>query len=386
MKPHVSYLGAFESDLWSRLLPQAAAEEDFARHAVIALGAVNKAAEASQMLVLGRDSSVCEQSSLRHSRCSTIKKHHEASLQHYGKAIALIQGQFSNPTLDARRIQNALVACTLFCSLETAYGGLEAAFHPLQSGVNLLLDFQEDRSKNGLVSASSGSSIIEPDLLDIFLHFESIIYRVKGKTDKRNAIYRIKEDTAALENIPIELSSLRDSRIYLDLIHRRLQESPLRRLRPQEPELYFPVDECHLSPQDGPSSENIEWYRKSISRWQKAFHPLLQKCRADVQNTPNLMAATYLEMRRLLLELDLDHSDSLPNSCPHGVALESCKAIVALAAQILESDEAIVMRGPTIPRYSMLVEEVVSLIFRIADRHNSPSIAQVANDLQNKYA
>lgn len=62
LKCSTTYLAAFESDLWSRLIPQVSFEEEFAKHAVIALGAMNKAAEASEVLAHRRsvESSVAD--------------------------------------------------------------------------------------------------------------------------------------------------------------------------------------------------------------------------------------------------------------------------------------------------------------------------------------
>ena len=385
MKPSVSYLGAFEASLWSKLLPQAAAEEDFARHAVMALGAVNEAAQASQEGTLEKYLAINTQHSPQQYE-HISSKHHKASLQHYARAIALMQEQLSNSTFDARQIQNALVACTLFCSLEHAYGGLEAALRPLQAGVNLLLDFQESRRKSNLVSATTGSSIIDSELLDIFLHFETIIHRVQNKTESRYAPYQFRRDSAALEKMPSKFSLLSQSRIYLDLIHRRFQNSPFERLRlPDAEETLLGSDHERLGFKQGPPSQTIDLYQRLISRWQEAFAPLLRRCQTDTRNTPYLMAASYLELRRLLLDLDVTHLDCLVTHCSHETALESCETVAILAIQLLDSDEVIVMRGPTIPRYNMLLEEVVSLIFRIADQHDSPSIAKIANDLHSAY-
>jgi hypothetical protein len=144
-----SYLVAFESDLWSRLIPQVVFGEGFAEHAVIALGAINKAAEILP--------AAYEQSSFQSPNLPYGSKHHETALKHYGKVIALLRQQMENPYLDERIVQMTLIACLLLGCFENAHGGVKAIMLLFQSGVKILSDFKENRWERNLVSTRGSS-------------------------------------------------------------------------------------------------------------------------------------------------------------------------------------------------------------------------------------
>jgi hypothetical protein len=396
LKCSMTYLAAFESDLWSRLVPQVAFEEEFAKHAMIALGAMNKAAEALP--------------AAHEKTFSYNNRHHETALKHQGKVIKLLRQQFESPCLDERNVQTILVACLLLGCFENAHGGVKAILPLFQSGVKVLSDFNENRREQNLVSTSTGLSskhsleeilvavlcfvhglsanpvftVIESGLIEMFLHFETYLYTIEGQAIDSRASYRNSDDTRALANMPSEFTTLRQARMYLDLI-RRLSFN-----------LFHPGSESILQPGLQSNSDVShtfeftslrgadEWYHRSMLNWQKSFDPLLQSCRATTSDTRFCKAASYLEMKQFMI--DLDRPDTLKSYYPNVSVLELCVKVSALASQLLESEDEVLGRGPTMPRYDMLLEEVVSPMFRAADRDGSSVIREMGNGLLHKYS
>lgn len=373
-----SYLGAFESDLWSRLIPQFSFQEDFARHAVIALGALNKAARTSPVASLPLNSIKTEKSSLKHGSRSYIKEHHDNALKHYGKTLTLLQRQYDNLHLEQRSVQNTLVACLLLCSFENAQGGVKSVLRLTQAGVKIISEFEKDRQEHNLVSASIASSTIDSELLEMFLQFESSFYVIEAKpANSPESSYRHSDDTMALENMPSQFASLKQARKYLNLIHRQSLFMDRRSSLP-------PTLRGHLdgAKEELPQGYN-DWYHQSMLNWDTSFGPLLKKCRLDSSNTRDLKATTYLKMKQLII--DLDRPDSLYSFYWDTTVLQLCMEIATLASQLLDSKDEVLTRGPSMPRYDILLEEVVSPLLRAADKYASPLIREISKDLLQRF-
>lgn len=68
------------------------------------------------------------------------------------------------------------------------------------------------------------------------------------------------------------------------------------------------------------------------------------------------------------------------------MVLESYAKIGELASPVLELSDEFIGRGPTISCNNMLLQEIISPLFRVADRYESPFIKGVANDLPQRFA
>ena len=94
--------GFFDVEIWSHLVPQISHAESFARHALIALGALYKHL---------------------HRKRSVEKKHHDFALWHYGRALRVMRESVG--TLDGIRkgddysLRNALFGCLLTLCFES---------------------------------------------------------------------------------------------------------------------------------------------------------------------------------------------------------------------------------------------------------------------------
>ena len=136
--------------------------------------------------------------------------------------------------------------------------------------------------------------------------------------------------------------------------------------------------------EESSSSVADRWYHRSMLGWQNSFCPLLRGCRANASTVKNFQAATYLEMKQLII--DLDRPETLQSYYPNTTTLDLCTRITMLASRLLDSEDEVLSRGPTMPRYDMLLEEVVSPMFRAADRCDATFIRNLANDLLRRYS
>ncbi|KAI1625262.1 hypothetical protein EDD37DRAFT_649588 [Exophiala viscosa] len=130
--------GAFESDFWTTLLPQASYSEPAVLHAIITLASVHK----RQVL----DLSTCADTS------------ELFALQHYTRATGDLRRKIE--TRSKTSTQVALIACAIFVQLEYLRGCYQTALTHLRHGLVLL----EDQAR-----VSNGDHVkIEPGILQIF--------------------------------------------------------------------------------------------------------------------------------------------------------------------------------------------------------------------------
>lgn len=154
--------GYFDTDIWERLILQACEHEEFARHGVLALSALNKTIET---VSAGTDSPGSLEKNYQIAR-----SHHEAALKHYAKSLRLMRLRTAD-IHDEYHLRNLLVSCLLTICFENYHGNEELALAQAVSGIKLLAEFQEQRSSNS-ITTSFGFSIIDPELINAFMRLE----------------------------------------------------------------------------------------------------------------------------------------------------------------------------------------------------------------------
>jgi hypothetical protein len=120
--------GFFDSTFWSQLVLQESHNVAAIRHAVIALGALNKSLESAP----GPDLKVNVIQSID-------KKHHEQAVSQYLKAIQALNYYISSS--DAPQLRNALIACLLFVCFETFQGSYASSVQQTYGGLKILRSY-----------------------------------------------------------------------------------------------------------------------------------------------------------------------------------------------------------------------------------------------------
>jgi Fungal specific transcription factor domain len=120
--------GFFDSTFWSRLVLQESHNVAAIRHAVIALGALNKSLESAP----GPDLKVNVIQSID-------KKHHEHAVSQHLKAIQALNYYISSS--EAPQLRNALIACLLFVCFETFQGSYASSVQQTYGGLKILRSY-----------------------------------------------------------------------------------------------------------------------------------------------------------------------------------------------------------------------------------------------------
>jgi hypothetical protein len=204
----------------------------------------------------------------------------------------------------------------------------------------------------------------------MFLHFETHCYTINAQESVTgNTTHYNSDDMIAIANIPSEFTTFRAARAYLDRIRRLCLSTPLlpHTNSLPNPESYSDP-ERRLTILSGNAPD--EWYLRSMRDCQQSF---FQFSRPFVPpTTTQRKALIYLEMKQLII--DLDRPSHLQSYYP-------TTSILNLGAQ-----EERLARGPTMPRFDMLLAEVVAPLFRAGEREESDVIRGMADDLVRKCA
>lgn len=194
--------GYFDSNVWSRSILQVCHEEEFARHAVIAIGALHAVMEAVQSnpaLSFPSDA-----------RRKLGLPHHELALRHYGKALQSMKelSQRNSTSL----FRNTLLSCLLTTCFENYIGNQDNALVQVQAGVEILTE-RELMSRCGtpddMSIVISANSLDDSDLLGTFARLEAslILFRGTHQAPRRLLPLR-KEESAVFKNMPSSFNTM----------------------------------------------------------------------------------------------------------------------------------------------------------------------------------
>ena len=329
-----SLSGYFETNIWGQVVLQLCHREQFARHAVVALAALNKTIEAmSNSSGIDRDSG---------SRLAAGKRHHAFALKEYGKALRLMRENTADAD-DEHHLRNALISCLLTTCFECYHGDQEAALAAGESGVKLLSSFQEKRALLDTYSMKpfTGSAVIDPELIAAFARLESsVLMFVDSLVTHRRISLQIAMDTSILNDMPSEFQSLREARRHWDILTRRAMHWRAT-YSGEEPDL--PSDTADGAPNstlgimtlvNGEVVEKLNaqvgMHLETVSRWLNAFDPVYRKCRALPKHNSDYTGATNLRLKYL------SSCFALPSTCNISENLMSCAIeVVAIARELL---------------------------------------------------
>jgi hypothetical protein len=286
--------GYFDTDLWGRLILQACEHEEFARHGVLALSALNKTIETVSVN--------CGSLGLSENGSQIAKKHHEVALKHYAKSLRLMRQRTADVT-DEYHLRNLLVSCLLTVCFENFHGNEKAALKQAISGIKLLSQFQERLPSNSIsmpASTSSGLSIVAPDLVGAFVRLEIVVtMAMESVLDQNHICVQVRQATATLANMPSEFFTLKEARHYWDIMIRRTihwyhdeTKGPLPSWRLFVPEEEFPMGIEVPTKIEAPAgiefpdtedrkSSSLDQYLDVGAQWFNAFAPLFGRLRAN---------------------------------------------------------------------------------------------------------
>jgi hypothetical protein len=132
--------GYFDTTVWNRTILQACHDQGYARHAVVALGALWKAQEITQTTRQRNPSGVGE--------TPEATELYAFALREYGKAIHLMREISSQPCPD--RLRNTLMSSILTTCFESYIGNQELALSQAEMGIDILLEYGNECQKTAV--------------------------------------------------------------------------------------------------------------------------------------------------------------------------------------------------------------------------------------------
>jgi len=284
--------GCFDSSLWSRMILQACETDPAIRHAVVAIGALDFTLGISHGRPLLSSSGILE------SNHEEAEKHHRFALRQYGAAIREMRLLISKEKPDIRR---TLLGCLVIACFEALHGNFPSAIAQVQSGLALLEEWQFRNQSNSKEQELLGISSTLPNTIEDELHqalcrldiqLLSFVDIRPFETHKRMRQYGF----ASLNNMPSRFQTLRDARIYLEIVMRRIMHfrayiSPtsdytgLLRISPQKQDA------------NQPAFAEQQTLILELTRWHDAFAPLQSTTSSLPTSTKeNINIATMLQI------------------------------------------------------------------------------------------
>jgi hypothetical protein len=277
--------GYFSSDIWNRVILQTCHEEAYARHAVVALGALHRALQVYHHSV----------------ERASAKLHHSFALQQYGKALKYMSQVIAREKNEAR-LRHTLISSLLTTCFETYIGNQDSALIQAQAGIDILMERQatqrkeEENERSYVESLSSDSSFLDFDLLSTFARLEAQILTFEDARSTQRPRRTAKEEEFPV--IPSIFHSVSEARFYWDLCVRRAMLFHYSNTDPNFSSLDFGENIFRNSICCERIQKYINGYTTARKNWAKAFRPLFERSRAEI-NTKDYMCANILMMKAL---------------------------------------------------------------------------------------
>lgn len=274
--------GPFNENLWARLMLQGCQHEPFVRHAVVAIGALDK----SRMILAASESSTRKS-------LPTRDMHREFALLQYNKSLQAMKSSICDTKTNPRRV---LVACLLVVCLENIFSNKYLALSHALAGHRILQDWlmQHPHTLENMSGISSPApSIIEDELV---LVFGKLDLQISCKYDPRPSKEHIiskQHTTTTIDSMPPTFSNPKEAKVFFDVVMRRAHHfiscalitsnsaalsRPFESIPPTDTSVTIGTN-MHSTTNiitDQITAEQIE-YAAEVSRWSQAFQPVFRR-------------------------------------------------------------------------------------------------------------
>jgi hypothetical protein len=258
-------LPIFETEVVRLILLQACESEPCIRHAVVAIGALDKTFQSARDFESMSFDSSAEKPS----------QHHQNALRQYTKAIKQMRVAASGGQMDLR---TKLLTCLVILCFEAWNGSQQLAVQQIQTGIGLIQDW---KIKSGtpprslLEFISPNSNIVEDHLIQIFsqLAIQVVFFAEKRSVDTGEILEN--ESRSLLEHgMPEEFSSFREAFIFHRNVTRRSTHFLSRSVPKSRLEYpgWLPSEEERT--RDIQFATDQESLIATAVHWLKAFEPL----------------------------------------------------------------------------------------------------------------
>jgi hypothetical protein len=292
--------GSFDEFFWTKLVLQACQHEPFVRHAIVAIGALDK----SRLSSPSTRRSKAENASVR-------DLHHEFALLQYKKALNAMQDTISESE-NGTNPRKVILACLLVVCLENFLGNKYLALSHALAGNRILQDWlvkHPSSLQHKLGISSQASSMIEDELVHAFRKLD---LQISSKYDPRQLNEHVvskRYGRSTIELIPTTFSTLKEAKLFLDLVMRRAQHFVSCALITSESSalsrpftLVPPTDTFIATGTNMHSTINIVTdqirleqviYAAEIGTWYRAFQPLFHRLQSTCSTRSRMLYISF---------------------------------------------------------------------------------------------
>lgn len=288
--------GYFDVDFWGRLVLQLCHQEGFVKHAVIALGALAKDMEVDFNVPLSIET-----------RHTTPGEHYLFALGEYSKSLHLVRKD-TGMIVEEDKLRNILVSCVLTSIFEFYQGHQDICLKTVAAGLKVISSVREQRMLQ--TPHSTWSLRIDIDLLSVFIRWEQtlLLFMPFQTPFAPHGSLQDLEDTKFLDNMPSEFGSLKQARLYWDILNRRVLNwyadcnyRPPEELKDHFIEANDP--RLHSTPTIYP--QDVLAYRRTVEKWIMAFTPVFNSDRLHPASSLAYQSVTALMVKQIGMRLGL---------------------------------------------------------------------------------
>ncbi|KAG4441114.1 hypothetical protein IFR05_003404 [Cadophora sp. M221] len=371
--------GVFKSTFWNRILLQESSHQNFVRHAIIGIAALNQSAKSSHLAQFATGSS----KEVWQAEATKQKKY---ALEQYDKSI---KGMRTIQTTSDAYFRKVLISTLLVFVFETIHVQPDSAFWHALIGDRMLCHWaseqwsRQDSGRRGI--ASPASSILEDDILLTFCRFDTQMLSFVDTRGRQTHINGMREGSVALQQMPMIFSDLAEATTYWELVLRRschfimygavqtdskrLQKGFSSTLAGRSIE-FDAENSIYGSPFVIPNEfieEHLE-HIGDISRWSASFHNLLDQrgnASSDLREVTNI---ALLRLTSLSTKIAVSGM-VFTNETSYDVFLPEFSEIVSLARAISENLLAISNNSPAYHFHTSIVPPLFIALLRCRDRN-----------------
>jgi hypothetical protein len=334
--------GPFESNLWTRLIPQECRGNSSVRHAVISIAALS--------LIPGIVSSSSDEQA---------ESYHRFALQQYGRAV---QEMRDSTAIGTHRTRSILLSCLVIICFEAFYGNHESALKQLRTGLNLINTWAETKGPGGCHNSTTlvlaASDFLETELIQAFARLELHVIMIM-KSRRGSSQYHVTMTDMVLPGVslmPSSFSSVEEATMHLGSIIRRF----LMLLNSDKEDIILSCR--HLSSsilEHIPSTYLAERERllDMLIQWHSAFDPIIQRVRRTANDT-DCRAVLIMHLQYLTTYFAIS---SLPNKSP-----QRRRDYMPLFSEMLSLSRSILQHPDTVTNIFTFNAQTIKPLFTVA--------------------
>ncbi|KAG4440086.1 hypothetical protein IFR05_004429 [Cadophora sp. M221] len=286
------------------------------RHAIVALGALDKTAEMVQSF---------EKMSLTPvERDAVANEHHQNALRQYVKAVKYMAADAAEKKLDLRTM---LLTCLLILAFESWTGNMDLAVNQVHAGIRLIQEWKENyrNDEDKYTRLSPAPYVVEDDLVQIFCRLAvQHSFFADGHSPELHAVLGM-EGPRFTRSMPDKFEDIFEAGKYYNGIIRR--------------GVYLiTTQSAYLGTDDKEDSDIWRWgikeqeeIQSAVWRFNKAFEPVLQ----NVADGPQKHYALFIQLSMAIGYIGLSTHLSIDESI-HDQYNPVYKRVVFLAKAVMK--------------------------------------------------